>query len=620
MINKLTDRARTRAMRLGLALLAMNAASGSPAAEPAAPCYLGPSALAAAPDGSLLYVACADARQLVWVSLPDGTACRHVSLPDRPSGVLCTPDGRQLIVTCAAPASTVILLDAATGDTLRALPAGHTAVGPAWDARRGRLYVCNRFDNDVSVFDVLAGVELTRIPVAREPVAAALTPDGRTLVIAHHLPDARTDLERFERIAAGVTLCDTRTLATRVLALPHGASGVRDVCLTPDGSYALVTHVLSNFTNVPFRVDMGWINVNVVSLIDLRRPRLLGTMGLDELQRGAANPWGVAVTADGSHLCVAVAGTHELCIVPTSRLLNERARRSMSPLPGAWPVYPSLGTSLWQRVALSGKGPRGVAVVGSTAYVAQYFSDSLAVVDLQAATEAAVRTIELGPTPEWTQVRRGQLLFEDATICYQQWQSCASCHPDARGDGLVWDLMNDGVGNPKSSKSMLWSHRTPPAMAQSARETAEDAVRSGIINILFSHRPEAEAAAIDAYLKTLEPIPSPHLRDGQLSDAAQRGRRLFESEAVGCHRCHPAPLYTDCRTHSIGTAQSPRFNNRYDTPTLVEVWRTAPYLHDGRYRTVYELLHEGRHGLAAKAAETLTEDDLRDLAAFVLAL
>jgi hypothetical protein len=35
---------------------------------------------------------------------------------------------------------------------------------------------------------------------------------------------------------------------------------------------------------------------------------------------------------------------------------------------------------------------------------------------------------------------------------------------------------------------------------------------------------------------------------------------------------------------------------------------------------VYELLHEGRHGLAAKAAETLTEDDLRDLAAFVLAL
>ncbi len=157
-------------------------------------------------------------------------------------------------------------------------------------------------------------------------------------------------------------------------------------------------------------------------------------------------------------------------------------------------------------------------------------------------------------------------------------------------------------------------------MAQSVRETAEDAVRSGIVNILFSHRPEAEAAAIDAYLKTLEPVPSPHLQHGRLSAAAERGRRLFESDAVGCHRCHPAPLCTDCRTHSLGTAQSPRFNNRYDTPTLVEVWRTAPYLHDGRYRTVFELLHEGRHGLTGPAADALTEDDLRDLAAFVLAL
>jgi YVTN family beta-propeller protein len=514
----------------------------------------------------------------------------------------------------------VVILAAATGDTLRVLPAGHTAGGAAWDARRGRLYVCNRFHNDVSVLDVPAGKEVARIPVSREPVAAALTPDGRTLVVAHHLPDARTDLEHFERIAARVLLCDTRTLATRMVALPHGASSVRDVCVTADGSYALVTHVVSNFTNVPFRVDMGWVNVNVVSMIDLRRKKLLGTIGLDELQRGAANPWGVAVTANGSHLCVSAAGTHELCVVPTAQLLLERARRTMSPLPGAWPVYPSLGTSLWQRIALSGKGPRGVVVVGSTAYVAQYFSDSLAVVDLQAATDAAVRTIELGPAPELTPVRWGQLLFEDATICYQQWQSCASCHPDARGDGLVWDLMNDGVGNPKSSKSMLWSHRTPPAMAQSARETAEDAVRSGIVNILFSHRPEAEAAAIDAYLRTLEPIPSPHLHDGRLSEAAERGRRLFESDAVGCHRCHPAPLYTDCRTHSIGTAQSPRFNNRYDTPTLVEVWRTAPYLHDGRYRTVYEVLHEGRHGLAGPLREELTEEDLRDLAAFVLSL
>ena len=123
--------------------------------------------------------------------------------------------------------------------------------------------------------------------------------------------------------------------------------------------------------------------------------------------------------------------------------------------------------------------------------------------------------IELGPPPQLTQVRRGQMLFEDATICYQSWQSCASCHPDARGDSLNWDLMNDGIGNPKSSKSMLFSHITPPSMAQGVRETAEEAVRSGLKNILFTKLPKEESTAIDEYLKSLEPVPSPHLVDGR---------------------------------------------------------------------------------------------------------
>jgi cytochrome c peroxidase len=212
------------------------------------------------------------------------------------------------------------------------------------------------------------------------------------------------------------------------------------------------------------------------------------------------------------------------------------------------------------------------------------------------------------------------MLFDDATICYQSWQSCASCHPDARGDGLNWDLMNDGVGNPKSSKSMLLAHVTPPAMAQGVRETAEGAVRSGVTNILFMRRPEAEAAAIDAYLKTLEPVPSPHLVGGQLSEAAQRGRLLFESDRIGCHRCHPAPLYTDRKTHSIGKAQSRNYSNRFDTPTLVEAWRTAPYLSQGRYPTIREMLTDGRHGLRDADNEPLSEQEVCDLAEFVLSL
>ena len=45
-------------------------------------------------------------------------------------------------------------------------------------------------------------------------------------------------------------------------------------------------------------------------------------------------------------------------------------------------------------------------------------------------------------------------------------------------DGLNWDLLNDGIGNPKSTKTLLYSHATPPAMISGIRADAETAVRA----------------------------------------------------------------------------------------------------------------------------------------------
>ena len=66
-------------------------------------------------------------------------------------------------------------------------------MGPAVSPDGKRLYVCNRFDNDVSVIDLAAGKELARVAAVREPIAAAVTPDGRTVLVANHLPNTRTD-------------------------------------------------------------------------------------------------------------------------------------------------------------------------------------------------------------------------------------------------------------------------------------------------------------------------------------------------------------------------------------------------------------------------------------------
>jgi cytochrome c peroxidase len=216
--------------------------------------------------------------------------------------------------------------------------------------------------------------------------------------------------------------------------------------------------------------------------------------------------------------------------------------------------------------------------------------------------------------------RRGEMHFHSADLCFQSWQSCSSCHPSARVDGLNWDLMNDGFGNPKNAKSMLLAHQTPPTMSSGIRATAEDAVRAGIRHIQFAVRPPEDALAIDAYLKALAPVPSPYLVDGKLSGAARRGRKLFFSEKVGCAKCHPEPLYTDLQMHDVASKGPYDRRDEFDTPTLIEVWRTAPYMHDGHYPTMKELLRDGKHGKTGGEIEELTHEELDDLAQFVLSL
>jgi YVTN family beta-propeller protein len=647
--------------KTGLGLVVVSAWLALAGAAGATGEYVGPNAVAATEDGTTLFVACSDARQVAWIDTASGAVTRRVDVPGRPTGLVLTPDASSLVVTCDVPETVVLVLDAKLGERRKAFPAGNRPMDPVLSADGARLYVCNQFDHDVSVIAMESAEEIARVPVTREPIAADVTPDGRYLVVANHLPNTRTDRIYDGDIGAVVTIVDTETFVTHDVRLRRGAHGLRGVCVSPDGRHALVTHLMANFDMVPFRVDTGWINVNVVSVIDLAERKLVSTVGMDYYDLGVGNPWDICYSADGQQVCVSLSGAHQLCVISEEELLGDFALRTMQPMMAVWPIYLSLGESLWKRVRLPGRGPRGLAAAGSKFYATQYFSDSIVAIELDsqptvgdgpveevdvpylgaydssddtnsdstyssspyASTQPTysaydVHSIPLGPEPQLTLERRGELLFNDATICSQQWQSCASCHPDGRTDGLVWDLMNDDQGNPKNTKSMLLSHVTPPSMATGVRATAEVAVRSGLEHILFAYRPEDEAAAIDAYLMSLEPVPSPHLVDGQLSPSAERGREIFER--VSCDRCHPAPLYTDLKMHNVGTTGYYDYRDRFDTPTLVEVWRTAPYVHDGRYVTLKELFTVGKHGLKGRQGKKLSEQEIDDLVQFVLSL
>jgi cytochrome c peroxidase len=273
-----------------------------------------------------------------------------------------------------------------------------------------------------------------------------------------------------------------------------------------------------------------------------------------------------------------------------------------------------------QRVKLNARGPRGLVVAGGKAYTANYFSDNLSMVDLGAPTLKAI-TLPLGPEKPMDVVRKGEFYFNDAGICFQGWQSCASCHSyDARVDGLNWDLLNDGIGNPKNAKSLLLSHRTPPAMSMGIRDTAETAVRSGIRHILFTVQPEEIPTAMDEWLKTLKPAPSPYLEKGKLSKAAERGKKLFNSARVGCATCHPDGLYTNLKQYDVGTQGQYDKQGEFDTSTLYELWRTAPYLHDGSAVTIREVLTTHNKGDKHGKTSQLSPQEIDDLAAFVLSL
>jgi len=184
---------------------------------------------------------------------------------------------------------------------------------------------------------------------------------------------------------------------------------------------------------------------------------------------------------------------------------------------------------------------------------------------------------------------------------------------------LNWDLLNDGQDNHKNTKSMLFAHETPPSMAHGVRPDAETAVRKGFETILMLPASEDEAEAVDVYLKSLQPEPSPKLVGGRLSESAKRGKKIFDSSRSGCSVCHPGPYFTDMLKHDVGTRSPVDTSQFFDTPTLKEVWRTAPYLHDGRYTTIQQLLIEGKHADADRIGQ-LTEEEIDDLTEYVLSL
>ena len=568
-----------------------------------------------APDGKILAVTDATSPAVVLIDPANNTVLRTVKLSGAPAGLAWAPDGKHLFAS-ETGASSIAEIDPASGAVTRRLTTGRYPRGLAMAPRHKFLLATDWGLDKLTVIDVASGTTKANITVGRQPTAVAITPDESLALVSNLIPDTAAVAPD---TATQVSVIDLQTLQAKPpIRLPLGATNTRGIAVSGDGHTAYVVHTLGRFNLPTTQLDRGWVNTNAMTIIDVAASKIVATVLLDQVMDGAADPWGIALDPSGMRLFITLSGVHQLALIDLERLpeiLKETPELLVNDLAALY------RHNLIRRVDLPGKGPRGLAVApdGKRVASAAYFSGDVVLTDINGAAPVAVA---LGVQPQADLARQGEALFHDAGRCFQRWLSCASCHPDGRADGLNWDLLNDGLGNPKNARTLVFSDRTPPLMSHGARDDLQACVRAGFVHILFTEPKNEDVQAVYSYLKGLQPVVSPYRKaDGSLTDAALRGEKLYNDPQIACAKCHPGPLLTNLQMYDVGTSRP--FDQgalRFDTTSLTELWRTPPYLHDGSAVSIREVLVEqntkDKHGVTSK----LTPAQLDDLSAYLQSL
>jgi hypothetical protein len=254
---------------------------------------------------------------------------------------------------------------------------------------------------------------------------------------------------------------------------------------------------------------------------------------------------------------------------------------------------------------------------------------------------------------------RGRILFNDSfdpRLAGDSYIACASCHLDGEADLQTWDFSDRGEGlrNTIALVGRAGMEHGPVHWSANFDEIQdfEHDLRGpfggrGLMDDDTFFRdgrdhplggPKAglseDLDALAAYVSSLDAYPRSPWRqpDGRLPEAAERGRRVFEAATTGCAGCHAGPHLTDSAfvapgvplLHDVGTrteASGSRLDDvltGFDTPTLHDLFDSAPYLHDGSAATLREVLvtrnPEDRHGRTSH----LTEAEIDDLILWLL--
>ncbi|MCU0981881.1 MAG: hypothetical protein MUF25_22240 [Pirellulaceae bacterium] len=563
----------------------------------ARPRHPAPAGLAVSPDGERLYIALDDVNEVVEADATSRAVKRKVTLSGAPYGVVVHPDGGRLFVTLR-DGDAVVELDATSLRETARVTVGSGPVSLAYSRTDAgeRLVVANSLSDDASVLSLSPLKEIARPHTGREPFGVTIVGDRKQAFLVGRLAEA---IDFVTPPTSELTLINPETgrLVKRVsLESAHLSEGIASV---PSRGWTL-TPIVKVRNLVPItQVANGWVMSSglAVSEPDGRTVQV----PLDEANDYFADPSGIAVDAAGERAYVVSGGSDAVSVVDLGRLgawlskTSDLARRE---------AIEDLTLSAEYVIARirTGRNPRTVALSpdGRQLFVGERLEDRVLVVDTT--TLQPTGHIVLGDGGAWDPIRRGERVFTRAAHTFQNQFSCRSCHPDAHVDGLAYDFDGDGIGDNLLDNRTLqgvartspfkWNGKNPSLQIQCGPRFARVLMRTDPI-------PAAGLNDLTTYLEAQPPPRWERRRDLALTPTQERGRRLFFAtqrtdgapipRERQCQTCHRPPLFTARIPTAVGSKGPRDLTDVFDTPHLLGIGYSAPYLHDGRAKTLEEL-------------------------------
>jgi YVTN family beta-propeller protein len=551
-----------------------------------------PAGLAVSPDGKKIYIALDDRDEVAEADIASRKVLRRAKVAGRPFGLALDAAGKSLFVTCR-DGDRLAVLDTQTLSETASAPVGMGPVAVAFcrTASGDRLVVANSMSDDISVLSVSPLQELGRPLAGRQPYAVAITPDGTRAFAANRLV-------RLGPVMAGpaseITEIDpmtARTVRRESLDSAHLSEGV---CAVPSRPWMLTSLVkVRNLVPIT-QVAGGWVMSSGLAVTDIKTGTVI-QMPLDEANNYFADPSAVVTDPAGRRAFIASGGGDVVTVVDLEKLAAwlEKA----DPATKREAVYDlSLSPEYVTARIPTRRNPKQLAISpdGGTLFVAERLADSILVLD--ARSLCARGRIVLGDGGLNDPIRRGERVFTKAGYTFQNQFSCRSCHPDGHVDGLSYDFDTSGIGdNLLDNRSLMgvagtepfkWNGKNPSLEVQCGPRFARVLMRTDPI-------PPGDLRDLTTFIKSLPPSRVARSADGRLTPAQERGNAIFFATRTPdgkeipqerrCSTCHRPPLYSVRLSFDVGTG------GMFDTPHLLGIATTAPYLHDGRAQTLEEL-------------------------------